>query len=43
MFAWMSNKEGNPNLDWGVILPHCWVFLNNSKTVKAVTLAFDSI
>ena len=28
---------------WGVILPPCWFSLNNSETVKAVTLAFCSI
>ena len=39
-------NDFNPNLgggSGGVILPPCWFSLNNSKTVKAVTLAFYSI
>ena len=34
----------NPNVDGGGIFrPTCWFSLNNSETVKAVTLAFRSI
>ena len=39
-------NDFNPNLgggSGGVILPPCWFSLNNSKMVKAVTLAFYSI
>ena len=38
-----ERNDLNPNLDWdggGVILPTCWFSLNNSETVKVVTLAF---
>ena len=41
-----ETNDFNPNLGGGgagVILPICWVSLNNSKTVKAITLAFCSI
>ena len=41
-----ETNDFNPNLGGsggGVILPTCWVSVNNSETVKAVTVAFCSI
>ena len=38
-----ETNDFNPNLGGsggGVILPTCWFSLNNSETVKVVTLAF---
>ena len=38
----LTFSQFNPNQGGGT-LPHCWFSLNNSETVKAVTLAFCSI
>ena len=41
-----ETNDFNSNLEragGGVILPTCWFSLNNSETVKAVTMAFYSI